>query len=122
MQADVSKVIDDTNPKKAKNVQLKYPIRLRVKKTPVIVHFDMHKVSVSPRVYDLTGPKSYFCVFFQTFNHHPYEIMRRKKKCRSDWYAKDRHLGCPRRYTPDGKKIFDSQVRQIYAYQQKTMY
>lgn len=47
MEADVSKVIDTTNPQKAKNVQLKYPIRLRIKKTPVIIHFDLYKVAVS---------------------------------------------------------------------------
>lgn len=69
MQADVSKVVDDTNPKKAKNVQLKYPIRLRVKKTPVIVHFDMHKVSVSPQVHDLT--LNTLCVCFSDFQSPP---------------------------------------------------
>lgn len=47
MEADVSKVIDTTNPKKAKRVQLKYPIRLRIKKSPVLIHFDLHKVAVS---------------------------------------------------------------------------
>ena len=47
MQADVKKVVDNTNPKKAKNVQLQYPIRIKVKKSPVLIHFDMHKVTVS---------------------------------------------------------------------------
>ena len=47
MQADVKKVVDNTNPKKAKNVQLQYPLRLKVKKSPVLIHFDMHKVAVS---------------------------------------------------------------------------
>ena len=37
----------------------------------------------------------------------------KKRKCRSDWYAKDRQLGCGRLYTPKGRKIFDSQVIQI---------
>ena len=47
LQADVSKVVDDTNPKKMKNVQLKYPLRIRVTKSPVLIHFDMFKVAVS---------------------------------------------------------------------------
>ena len=47
MEADVSKVVDNSNPMKARNVQLKYPIRIRVRKSPVLIHFDMHKVAVS---------------------------------------------------------------------------
>lgn len=39
--------MDNSNPKKAKNVQLQTPIRIRVRKSPVLVHFDMHKVAVS---------------------------------------------------------------------------
>ena len=43
----MSKVVDNSNPKKAKNVQLQYPLRIKVQKSPVLVHFDMHKVAVS---------------------------------------------------------------------------
>lgn len=38
--------------------------------------------------------------------------MKKKSKCRSDWFAKDRQLGCGRKYTESGEKIFDSQVRE----------
>ena len=46
LEADVSKVVDNSNPMKAKNVQLKYPLRIRIRKSPVLVHFDMHKIAV----------------------------------------------------------------------------
>ena len=39
--------------------------------------------------------------------------MRKRRKCRDDWYAKDRQLGCGRIYTPKGRAIFDSQVKPI---------
>ena len=47
LQADVSKVVDNSNPMKAKNVQLRYPLRLRVRKSPVLIHYDLRKVNVS---------------------------------------------------------------------------
>ena len=47
LEAEVSKVLDNSNPKKAKNVQLQSPIRIRVRKSPILVHFDMYKVAVS---------------------------------------------------------------------------
>ena len=111
MEADVSKVVDNSNPMKAKNVQLKYPIRIRVRKSPVLIHFDMHKVAVSWAEMVISCDHCYDII--QTFSHHPYEIMRKKKKCRADWFAKDRQLGCGRQYTPTGHKIFDSQVNLL---------
>lgn len=39
--------------------------------------------------------------------------MMKRRKCRDDWYAKDRQLGCGRIYTPKGRAIFDSQVKLI---------
>lgn len=50
MQADVSKVVDNSNPMKAKNVQLKNPLRLRIRKSPILIHYDMEKVAVSKAI------------------------------------------------------------------------
>ena len=55
-----------------------------------------------------------FNFLYKTFSHHPYEQLIKRSGCRSDWYAQDHQLGCGRLYTPEGEKIFDSQVEKSY--------
>ena len=87
-------------------------MRIRVNKSAVLVHYDMTKVFVSLSLTSTTISflnHNYFFVL-QTFSHKAYEQAIRKSKCRDDWYARDYQLGCRRKYTPEGEKIFDSQV------------